>query len=47
MKTRMPKIPTWGWILLVLVVGYYVFLREGMTVKKEPAKTAVAKTATA
>ena len=41
------KIPTWGWILLVLAVFYYFFMREGMAVKKAPASTAVANTATA
>jgi hypothetical protein len=44
---KMPKIPTWGWALLVLAVFYYVFMREGMAVKKKPSTTAVANTATA
>jgi hypothetical protein len=41
------KVPTWGWILLVLAAVYYFFMREGMAVKKAPASTAVAKSATA
>ena len=28
----MPKLPKWGWILLVLVGLWYVFLREGFKV---------------
>jgi len=44
---KMPTIPKWGWILIVLAAVYYVFMREGMAVKKEPSKTAVANTATA
>ena len=38
----MPKIPTWGWIVLVLAVVWYVFLREGFDTKKAPAPTKVA-----
>lgn len=51
---KMPKLPTWAWVLLVLAVVYYVFLREGVdaTLKKvtaptPPAPTVVAPKATA
>jgi hypothetical protein len=40
---KMPKIPTWGWALLVIAVVYYVFLREGVdaTLKKAAEPTPV------
>lgn len=33
---KMPKVPTWGWVLLVLVGLWYVFLRERMTMPPNP-----------
>jgi hypothetical protein len=38
---KMPKIPMWGWAVLVLAVVYYVFLREGMAMPKNPEPTVV------
>jgi len=37
----MPKVPTWGWVLIALVVVYYVFMREGVdsTLKDQPKVT--------
>jgi hypothetical protein len=39
---KMPKVPMWGWIVLVLAVVYYVFVREGMAMPKKPEPTQVA-----
>jgi hypothetical protein len=39
---KMPKVPTWGWVLLVLVGLWYIFLRERMEMPTSPAPTAVA-----
>lgn len=51
---KMPKFPTWAWVLLALVIVYYVFVREGVdaTLKKAtappaPTPTVVAPKATA
>jgi len=37
----MPKVPTWGWVLIALAVVYYVFMREGVdkTLKDQPKVT--------
>ena len=31
----------WGWIVLVLAIVYYVFIREGMAMPKKPAPSVV------
>ena len=31
----------WGWIVLVLAVVYYVFIREGMAMPPKPEPTVV------
>ena len=38
---KMPKVPMWGWIVLVLAVVYYVFVREGMAMPPKPEPTVV------
>jgi hypothetical protein len=38
---KMPKVPMWGWIVLVLAIVYYVFIREGMAMPKKPAPSVV------
>jgi hypothetical protein len=40
---KMPKLPTWGWIVLVLVAVWYVFVREGVdaTLKSPPSPSVV------
>jgi hypothetical protein len=38
---KMPKVPMWGWVVLVLAVVYYVFVREGMAMPKSPEPTVV------
>ena len=38
---KMPKVPMWGWIVLVLVGLWYVFLRERMEMPKNPEPTVV------
>ena len=42
---KMPKLPTWGWIVLVLVAVWYVFVREGVdaTLKSPPPAPSVVK----
>ena len=37
---KMPKIPTWGWIVLVLVAVWYIFVREGFAEYMTPSKPA-------
>ena len=52
---KMPKIPQWGWVLLVVAALWFVFLREGVDATLTPPKpkptapapTVVAPTATA
>lgn len=47
---KMPKLPKWGWVVLVLVAVWYIFLREGFSPKRpggarmamEPPKGAAA-----
>jgi hypothetical protein len=38
---KMPKVPMWGWVVLVLAVVYYVFVREGMEMPSKPEPTVV------
>lgn len=41
---KFPKIPKWGWMLIVLVAVWYIFVREGVDAtlkKKAPAPTVV------
>ena len=42
---KMPKLPTWAWIVLVLVAVWYIFVREGfaenMTKKPAPGPAVV------
>ena len=33
---KMPKVPMWGWAVLVLAVVYYVFVRERMAMPPNP-----------
>ena len=38
---KMPKVPMWGWAVLLLAVVYYVFIRERMAMPKKPEPTQV------
>ena len=35
---KMPKLPKWGWVVLVLVAVWYIFLREGVDSTLSPPK---------
>lgn len=35
---KMPKLPMWAWIALVLVAVWYIFVREGFAEYMTPTK---------